>query len=205
MAGGGRGGWGGSDRASELVLRVSRWQSTRMRVGRVMMVGSFSGVVAPPVPVGRYRPHWGKQFYVGSDHLRQVYPRFDAFVALRRCVCVRVVMPVCACVYLCVPVCPCVYVCACVSARVCTCVHVCMCACVRAFPVPPTVAHSRYCFVSLRHPWLAHRVPRKHTHCRRLTTVSLCPLPVPCRPPSPCRAAALWAGLVGSWTRRAAS
>jgi FAD/FMN-containing dehydrogenase len=31
-----------------------------------------------------YRPHWGKQFYVGRDHFRAVYPKFDDFVTLRR-------------------------------------------------------------------------------------------------------------------------
>lgn len=29
------------------------------------------------------RPHWGKQFSVGKDYLRRVYPGFDRFVALR--------------------------------------------------------------------------------------------------------------------------
>ena len=31
-----------------------------------------------------YRPHWAKRFFVGSEYLREAYPRFDDFVALRR-------------------------------------------------------------------------------------------------------------------------
>jgi hypothetical protein len=29
------------------------------------------------------RPHWGKEFNVGADYLRSVYPKWDDFIALR--------------------------------------------------------------------------------------------------------------------------
>jgi FAD/FMN-containing dehydrogenase len=32
----------------------------------------------------RGRPHWGKLHSLGADELRELYPRFDDFLALRR-------------------------------------------------------------------------------------------------------------------------
>jgi FAD/FMN-containing dehydrogenase len=29
------------------------------------------------------RPHWGKEFNVGTDYLRSVYPKWDDFLKLR--------------------------------------------------------------------------------------------------------------------------
>lgn len=42
----------------------------------------FEGVEAIALRMGA-RPHWGKTFFAARDQLRELYPRFDAFLAVR--------------------------------------------------------------------------------------------------------------------------